>query len=994
MIQRFRLIATAMVLWLIFCGGSDAARSYWQQDVAYKMDVRLAEDGRTLLGDLEFHYRNNSLDTLKELRFHSPYNSFQPGSPAHLRWRRRGSRRIENASPADYGRTTVSEVQDDRGIKLAPEFDYSIFRLPLSRPLAPGDSLRLTMKFESYIPGSSVAYRSSFSHGQLKVAHWYPQVCVYDPTEGWVDNQYLGTGEAYGEFGVYQVSLTLPETFIVGATGTLINRSEVLPEDLLRVLDLSNYLTDTPASDTTFGDPARTKTWRFSAENVHDFAWVADPRFRLDHTRSGDTDIWILVRQEHAYGWRDAAEVTRQGMDILQREIGSFPYPEFTVVDCYSGMEYPGIVFCGGRTPRYKLLFWHEMAHNYFMGALGSNQTERPFLDEGFTTYWEIRIMEELLGENNITVAQTKSGIIRDKDRWYRGLRPYIQRQKSGYILPLHIESDLPEVYMQYRVSAYYKPASMLIALQAFVGEEGIRNIMHDYYDRWKFKHPYEEDFFRSAEETLGTSLEWFYDAWVRGSKTLDYALEKTSAKVPGKIGLRVEREGDMILPVKVSVNNDKGGRTVYYIPLGDEPTPPDCDIRLPRWDQRRYPRDEFTFEVDGEDYDGARLHPDGLIADVNPLNDTASLLPPLQVEWDYPYPHVSPVDSYRVRWAPSVFYNGVDGLQFGAYVKGDYLERWSKLQLALRVGSLTGRVSGEMKFEDDFIPLGRGSFWGFSGFVHEGYRGGSWYFRHEQRKGFEEPASWSARVGWSLDELYDGTYPREPVSWEEGILSSLHFDAAVFPRLNPFRFSASLALESGAPGGDFQYARASSEVISMLSLGDWDFSLRGFLGGTSDGAPVQTRFGLGGGGPLAQSHNRWLRSRGTLPDDWHLRVAGDGDLYGYASPEYLARNIWSVGFKMRWNWNFVRRAVTGRALPPRFRPKITPFFFAGSGDARAWFSQFKFAQRHDEAGFGFKVGFPSNSGFEIAFPLYISDPLTGESKWESRWVLSFEIKK
>ncbi len=993
MIQWFRLFGAALVFSLFFPGVSDAARPYWQQDVVYRMKVRLAEDGRTLIGDLEFHYRNNSPDTLKELRFHTPYNSFQPGSPADRRWRHRGSNRIEQASPKDYGRTTVSDVRDDQGIELAPEFDYSIFRLPLSRPLAPGDSLQLTMKFESYLPGGNVAYRSSFSHGQLKVAHWYPQVCVYDPTEGWVDNQYLGTGEAYGEFGIYEVSLTLPEPFVVGTTGTLVNRSEVLPRELLKALHLKNYLSG-EAPDTTFGDPTRTKTWRFYAENVHDFAWVADPRFRIDRARSGGTDIWILARQEHAYDWRDAAEVTRQGMDILQREIGPFPYPEFTVTDCYSGMEYPGIVFCGGSTPRYKLLFWHEMAHNYFMGALGSNQTERPFLDEGFTTYWEIRQMEELLGEDNITVWRGKSGIVQDKDRWYRGWRPYIQRQKSGYILPLHIESDLPEVYMQYRVSAYYKPASMLMTLQALVGKEGIRRIMHDYYERWKFKHPYEGDFFRSAEETLGISLEWFYDAWVRGSKTLDYGLKRISAGTPGKVALRVERKGDMILPVKIGVKGAAGKTTVYYIPLGDEPTPPDSDIRLPRWDQRRYPQNDYTFEIPAEDYRGARLYPDGLIADINPLNNDASILPPLQVEWDAPRPHVAPVDAYRVRWSPTLFYNGIDGLQIGAYARGDYLERWSKVRLALRGGCLNGRVSGELEFEDDFASLGKGSFWGFSGFVHEGYRGGSWYLRHEQKKGFDEPVSWHGRVAWTLDELFDRAYLRERRLWEDGVLSALHLDAEIFPVRKPFLFSASLSLESAAPGGDFQYTRASSEIVSTLSQNDWDLSLRGFLGSASDGAPLQTWYGLGGGGPLAQSHNRWLRSKGTLPDDWNLRVAGDGDLYGYASPDYLARNVWSVNFKLGWGWNFMRRAITGRALPPRFRPRITPFFFAGIGDTEGRISQFKVTDHRDEMGFGFKINFPSSLGFEIAFPIFVSDPSGDESEWEGRWVLTFRAGK
>ena len=349
--KRFIILYIPAILFLsgIF-HPAQAVRSYWQQDVSYNMNVRLAEDRRTLLCSLEFHYRNNSPDTLRELRFHAHYNSMQPGSPMHRRRKSLGSRAFESASPDDYSFLRVSDLRDGNGRPIEPQFEYSIFRVPLHEALPPGGELMLTMNFSSRIPGPDMAYRTSAAHGQLKVAHWYPQVCVYDHVMGWVDNQYLGWGEAYGEFGVYDVSITLPEPYIVGATGSLVNRAEVLPDTLRETLDLSNFLSWPwgRSPEDVFGDWSRAKTWRFHAENVHDFAFVADPQFRIDQVRCGDTDIWILARQEHAVGWWDAAEVTRAGMEILEREIGPFPYPEFTVVDCFSGMGYPGIIFCGG----------------------------------------------------------------------------------------------------------------------------------------------------------------------------------------------------------------------------------------------------------------------------------------------------------------------------------------------------------------------------------------------------------------------------------------------------------------------------------------------------------------------------------------------------------------------------------------------------------------------------------------------------------------------
>lgn len=976
---------------------AQATRAYWQQDVAYDMDVKLDQDGRTLLGHLRFHYRNNSPDTLTELRFHAHYNSMRLGSPMARRLLSLGERDFETASPDDYASFEVHNLQDGYGRRIEPLLDCSIFRVPLSDPLPSGGEIDLVMDFSSRIPGPGVAYRTSAAHGQLKVAHWYPQVCVYDPVMGWVDNQYLGWGEVYGEFGTYDVALTLPEPFIVGATGSLINRSEVLPDTLMEALKLANHL-DWPwgtAPDTTFGDWSRTKTWRFHAENVHDFAFVADPQFRLARDHCGNTDIWILARQDHASGWHDAAEVTRQGMEILEREIGPFPYSEFTVVDCYSGMEYPGIVFCGGSSPDYKLLFWHEMTHNYFMGALGSNQTDRPFMDEGFTTYWEIRIMEELIGIENVLLDQWESWYVMDKDRWHRGLRPYLLWQKSGYALPLHIESDQPNVYMQYRVSAYYKPVSMLFALQYMVGEEGTRRIMRAYYDTWKFRHPYEQDFFRCAEEILGTSLQWFYDSWMRGAKSLDYSVDKVRSEKTGKTTLLVRRHGDMIMPVKVDLENQLGQFTTYFVPIDDEPTPPDCDVRLPRWDQVRDPYPEYTFQLQGTAFRRARLDPEGFLADVNPLNNSTSLLPPVKMEFDHPLEHVSPVDAYRLRCFPTVFHNGVDGLQIGGYVKGDYLEQWHRTDLSARVGALTGRVSAELDYDNAFPALGQSTRWGLSAYTHEGQRGAEVRLRHLQQRGLDLPALWEGSIRWRFHELFDRAYPPDPSVWEEGLISSVILDAAAFPEMGNLKIEARSSLEAAAPFGDFTYSRLSTELVASYPLtSSLALALRGFMGKASDGTPTQDLFGLGGGGPLMQSRIRWLRAWGSLPPNWDARAIGDGNLRGYSSAAYLGKNVVSMEAAITHEMKFLRPWMDNVALPKRYRPVVQAFIFAEAGDVASAFSRLGWENSFETAGAGMALSFHSGSQIELALPMYLSHPAEGEEHLAWRATLGFALKK
>ncbi len=991
---NFQHLILALVISVSAFSVAESARPYWQQDVSYKMDVALGDDGRTLLGRLDFTYKNNSPDTLDELRFHAYYNSFQPGSPAHRRWHARGSRRIENASPEDYGSMIVKNLRDGDGNSITPEFNYSIFSVPLLETLVPGSEVHLTMDFESYIPGRSVAYRSAFAHGQLKCAHWYPQVCVYDPVMGWVDNQYMGTGEEYGEFGIYDLHLTLPEEFIVGGTGVLVNRVEMIPVALRERLDLQKFI-DNPVevfqnkTETT----DRTKTWHFHAEDVHDFAWVADPQFLIDQDRCGETDIWILARRDHASGWHDAAEVTRQGIEIMEREVGPFPYPEFTVVDCFSGMEYPGIVFCSGYSPRYKLLFWHEMGHNYFMGAVGSNQTERAFIDEGFTTYWEIRMMEELIGRENIFLTRRGSLIVTDQDRFYRGLRPYLELQKSGYILPLHVESDLPEVYMQYRISSYYKPATAFLALQYYIGKEGIRRVMHDYYAEWKFRHPYEQDFLQSLEKTLGTSMEWFYDAWVRGSKSLDYSIEKAKATESDKVTLIVRREGDMILPVKVRVEDGSGQSLLYYIPILDEPTPPDCGVRLPRWDQRRDPHDRYVFDVDKGEYKYAEVDLQNLLADINPLNNTTSILPPMKWEFDYPFQHVSPVDAYRVRWSPTVFYNGIDGLQGGVYFKGDYLKEWSKLNMAVRVGSLSGQVSGELDYDNEFRSLGSGSSWGFSGYLHEGHRGGEIRLIHEDKKGFDSRVQWRGGIRWFFHELFDRDYLPTPEGWENGQISATVFKGEVFPRFGKITVNASASIETAAPLSDFSYSRAMAEIISSYPISRvFSMNLRGFYGKSTHHAPIQCWIGLGGEALLEQAQSRWLRSWAALPPDWNSRAIGDGDLPGYSIEPAYAYNVASVKVKLDARVRFLDSFTND--LPPRFKPSVNMFCYSGAGDQGDTFMSLRSEDYVAEAGWGVSFRFPEGSLVEIAFPLYLSKPYSDESKWEWRTVLGLSIEK
>jgi hypothetical protein len=283
-----------------------------------------------------------------------------------------------------------------------------------------------------------------------------------------------------------------------------------------------------------------------------------------------------------------------------------------------------------------------------------------------------------------------------------------------------------------------------------------------------------------------------------------------------------------MIQPVKVRVLNASGDAVSYFIPLDREPTPPDCDIRLLRWDQLRDPHRDYVFELDEADVSHAELDPQGLLADVDPLNNTTSRFGKVHSEFDFPLQHISPVDSYRLRWSPTAFYNGIDGLQIGAYLKGDYLEEWARTDLALRVGALTGRVSAEFSYDNDFHGFGRGTTWGLSAYSHEGHSGGEIRLLHVEKTGFDQPVLWRTGLRWRLHEMFDEVYLPDRSVWQEGLLSTFAFEGAVFPRLGGLHLAASAEVEADAPSSDFGYTRAFAELSAAQTLNrTFAFSVR-----------------------------------------------------------------------------------------------------------------------------------------------------------------------
>ncbi len=365
---------------------------YWQQDVYYTLKATLDDKTDIVSGTEDLIYYNNSPDTLTFVYFHLYQNAFQPESYTDDLHR-------NNNFPVRYGKyesqkkgTEVSDLTVD-GQKVESELDNTVMKVWLPRPLIPGGAVVISMKFSTYFDnGGNIRRRmkmyKTFGYKHFDGVHWYPRIAVYDRKFGWETDQHL-TREFYGDFGVYDVELTLPNQYILDATGVMTNEQEMLPPDLRQKLDIANFKTkpwESPPSVIITPD-GTTKTWKFHAENVHDFAWTADPTYRIGEVQWAGIRIIALAQEQHCAGWQNAASYTAKVIEVYSTDFGMYAYPKMIVADAADGMEYPMLTLDGGHDPEYRSLIAHEVGHNWFFGMVGTNETYRAMLDEGFTQF-------------------------------------------------------------------------------------------------------------------------------------------------------------------------------------------------------------------------------------------------------------------------------------------------------------------------------------------------------------------------------------------------------------------------------------------------------------------------------------------------------------------------------------------------------------------------------------------------------------------------------
>jgi hypothetical protein len=533
----------------------------WQQRVEYKMNVKMDVDKHRYAALQELTYYNQSPDTLDRVFYHLFLNAFQPGSMMDVRSQtiadpdpRVGSR-IGQLSPEDQGSIEILSLVHNGG-KVEFDIRETILVVKLKEPILPGSKAVFSMEYQAQIP---IQIRRNGRDGKEGVAYsmtqWYPKICEYDH-EGWHANPYIGR-EFMGVWGDFEVTIEIDKSYVVAAGGVLQNPQEI-------GYGYSDWEVDHKAQSYS------TLKWHFKAENVHDFAWAADPNYVHKHliTKEGvRLGFFYIDNDKTSLAWSKLPAIMEAALPKINTLCGRYPYPVYNFIQGGDGgMEYPmATLITGHRSlPSLVGVSIHEWIHSWYYLVLATNEARRPWMDEGFTSWADKIIFNELAHEGWMEGVRGKPR----EELFERTYGSYQYMVKEGMAEPLNTHADHYMSNTNYGINAYGKGALYLEQLAYITGEESFRRGLLNYYNTWKFRHPDENDFIRIMEKTSGLQLRWYNDYWVNSLKTIDYAVVEVQEPQRGQTQVLLQNKGEMPMPLDVVVETKQGRKLYFNIPL------------------------------------------------------------------------------------------------------------------------------------------------------------------------------------------------------------------------------------------------------------------------------------------------------------------------------------------------------------------------------------------------------------------------------------------
>ena len=580
---------------------------YWQQAVDYTIEVALDHETAQYKGNQTVIYTNNSPETLHKVFFHQYFNAFKPGSEMAIRLKNAGDKNgrfkvdIDSLSPKQQGYLKVSGLTQD-GVMAEVVDSETILEVTLPQALAPGENTTFKMSFEGQVPDViRRAGKNSKEGVAFSMAQWYPKMAEYD-YEGWNADPYTGR-EFHGVWGDFDVKITLDKDFTVAASGYLQNADEI-----------GRGYSDRKKPKTKKGKI----TWHYVAPNVHDFTWAADPDYIHD-TYAGPNDVTLHFFYKNnpdiIDNWKKLQPITAQLMDYFNKNIGPYPYKQYSVVHGGDGgMEYAMLTLITGNRKFGSLVgvTAHELAHSWFQHILATNETKHEWMDEGFTSFISTLAENEVLEEN-------KEFPLAGSYRGYYGLA------SSGVEMPQATNANRYKHNYAYERAAYSKGAVFLGQLGYIIGQDNLFKTLQTYYDEWKFKHPLPNDLRVIAERVSGIQLQWYLTDWTQTTNRIDYAIEAVNATEKGT-EIHLERKELMPMPQEVLIQFKDGSMALHYIPISLMRGEKENAYDLP-WTQEKdwtwaNPKYSFTIDQPKENIEAIILDPSNLMADIDKSNN------------------------------------------------------------------------------------------------------------------------------------------------------------------------------------------------------------------------------------------------------------------------------------------------------------------------------------------------------------------------------------
>ena len=1011
--------------------------AYWQQDVHYRITANIDETTDIISGDETLTYWNNSPDNLDFVYFHLYQNAFQPDSYLD-------NLHKENGNSPKYGKYeteklgTVIEDIFVNGQKTRMVLDNTILKVYLPNTLNARGTVTFKIKFKTYFDSGGVRRRmktfDAFGNKHFNGVHWYPRISVYDAKFGWTTDQHLGK-EFYGDFGCYDVELTFASNYVVGATGFLENRDVVLPKELREKLDIKNFKDkpwNSPPSVITEYKKGERKTWKFHAENVHDFAFTADPTYRIGEAWWRDKVCYALVQEPHASRWQNAAEYAAKVIQVFSEDFGMYTYHKMIVADARDGMEYPMLTLDGGSDPGYRGLLVHEIGHNWFFGQVGNNETYRALLDEGFTqflTAWGlIKIDGEYLvknkSKNNFIAKHTKPTRAIDSRVFFSYINdatryndPKISTHSDGFNGALRHGGGYRHVY--------YKTASMLYNLQYVLGDELFLNAMKHYFGTWKIAHPYNEDFRNAIIQYTKVDLNWFFDQWLETTKRIDYSINEVTDLGNDFFAIEFKRKSRMQMPIDFRVIANNGKQYDFHIPNNWFVKKTNATV-LAKWHgwDKLYP--EYTARVRiSSGIKNVIIDPSQRLADAYMLDNSYKF--PVKYDYDtrlWKYPDWR---NYEIKFRPDVWYNSYDGVKVGLHINGGYMNHHHLFDASvwMNTGAMQNKDISDPDLYDAFsyrlnyrTNLDEVSTYSRISFNTQSLAG-----LYSSKIGLaKSDASRNNIFSIKLLSTYrpessDLNYLLYPEHWGVNKLNNrIDFSYEHNYKYRSGNGKLTFEIKNSALGSEYDYNLFSLLAVNNSKKGKLKIKTRSYFqfGSGTNWAPESKLF-LAGANPENLMGNKYTRATGFFPNDWmgydyttnFFHTGGGLNLRGYAG--YLAPEFDDNGVITNFGYNgtsgasFSTEIDFTKYMPYEFREfGITYYAFADAGvitNEKLNKNNLKdaFYDVRADAGFGLAYSFNRWGPLAMVKPITIrldmpiflnKPPATNDDYLQFRWIL------